>query len=90
MAETRNKKEVLIGFNKLKKQLPHRYTTVIAETLTDITAVQVKCVFKGEIKNPVVVKKVYDAALQVAKEFNKTKRLARRKTHPKGRNTVNQ
>lgn len=89
MANATNKKEVRVSFNKLKKQLPHRYSTAIAETLTDITPSQVKYVFSGEIKNPVIVKKVYDAALQVAKEYTMTSRLARKKANKKSNRTVN-
>lgn len=89
MAIETKKKDVRIGFNKLKKQLPHRYTTAIAETLTDITPRQVKCVFDGEIKNPVIVKKVYDAALLVAEAYKPVRRISKKKVLPKQKSSVN-
>lgn len=89
MAENRHKKEVRIGFNKLKKQLPHRYSTAIAKTLTDITPAQIRCVFKGEIKDPAIVNKVYEAALAVAEDYKIVRRMAKKKVQPKVTKTVN-
>jgi hypothetical protein len=89
MTKTGKNVEKRIGFNKLRKKLPHRYSTAIAETLTDITPVQVKCVFNGQIKNPVIVKRVYEAAILLAEDFAATRRLVRRVVPRKVQNNVN-
>jgi hypothetical protein len=78
MNKKTNNKTPLVSFNKLRKQLPHRYTVVVAERLENITPSQVKCVFRGDLKNPAIVKQVYAAATKLAEEHRLVKRLNRR------------
>ena len=63
------------GFNKLRGRLPHRYTRLVAEKLENITPIQVRYVFEGRIKNPELITKVYEAAIQVADLHSKAIRL---------------
>lgn len=79
MSKIRNNKAQAPGFNSLRKKLPHRYTVRIAEKLAGISPIQVKCVFRGELKNPDIVKKVHAAAIKVAAEYQAVLKLNRRK-----------
>lgn len=79
MSKKTNNKAPQVGFNTLRKKLPHRYTVQIAEKLVNISPSQVKCVFKGELKNPDIVKKVHSAAIKIAAEYQAVLKLSRRK-----------
>jgi hypothetical protein len=72
-------KHVEIRFNKLRKKLPHRYTGVVAKNHGSATPTQVKLVFTGRIKDPILVDGVYTAAMKVAQLYAKTTQLLPRK-----------
>jgi len=62
------KSKPLTKFNTLRKKLPAHYSVGVAKKLDGITSRQVLLVFRGEIKNPEIINKVYDAAVELAAE----------------------
>jgi hypothetical protein len=55
-------------FKRLRKQLPHRYTTAISNTVPGLTPRQVKAVFNGETQNINTVEAVVKAAIKMSKK----------------------
>jgi len=49
-------------------KLPRNRNVLISRQLRGMTAIQVKCVLKGEITNPVLVKKVAKGIKKVIKQ----------------------
>ncbi len=74
-------------FKRLRKQLPHRYTTAISTSVPGLTPRQVKAVFHGEIVNMNTVEKVVKAATKITKKSShivrQMKNATKRKTTKK-------
>lgn len=65
------------GYRKLREKLPHRYCNLIAERLDEISPIQVKYVFRGEITDPTLVKKVLEEANKIILEQHEIKELSK-------------
>lgn len=65
------------NLKKLKDQLPFHYGRLIAEKLKDenISAEQVRLVFRGQITNPEIVQTVLIKAHALAGDLKKIKKL---------------
>lgn len=74
-------------YKRLRKQLPHRYTRAISNSVPGITPRQVKAVFNGEIVNVDTVEVVVKAAIKISKKSShivrQMKNATKRKTTKK-------